>query len=223
MANRFLSFVWIVVLAVGVDGVPTTTSSTTTSSTACPTVMQDRNPRLPQFHCNKPGYTTDQSFLINFVTYNGYKPCYDACLADSRCISFAYGDGSVEDEVSFQSTCMTFATTIDAKNFTAQAGSPTSYWNLKGCFNIPSGCSTSGVVFTRCPQVAVSWSLPVLDLYDDNRILRYSSYNHLSVGNLCHVDSRNTYKLCQKPLFRGPGQRDSRSCQLDSCWAAAFR
>lgn len=118
---------------------------TTTSSVACPTRPVYQNPRLPHYHCGTRGTVTDSGWLLSFQysPYGNLNACYDACLADKRCVSYA------EDDNSDPMVCMTYNKTVNELNFTKH-GYGMLFTNLRGCFAIPSGCSTNGVVRTPC-------------------------------------------------------------------------
>lgn len=84
------------------------------------------------FHCDIQGTTLDQRFLARFKSSTGdITPCFDSCLGDAKCISFAYNTTSA--------TCLTFAQTVNDKTFTRSNSSGVFYYNRKGCF-MPATC-----------------------------------------------------------------------------------
>jgi hypothetical protein len=98
---------------------------------ATPTVSHCENIPTPSatpkssFICNKQGTVQDQAYLGYFMA-SDIRPCYNYCLGDTYCTSFAYNTSD--------SYCRVFHEPIIGKNFTPSTSSGTFYYNKRGCF-----------------------------------------------------------------------------------------
>lgn len=116
------------------------------ATTPCPTTPITRATPAPQFHCGVEG-RVDSGYRQRFISPSrDQKSCYDACLADSKCVAFGFDTISV--------WCYTFSKTLDEKHYLYDPTTHVFYWNLRGCYYIPSGCSTTGVVSFSTASVA---------------------------------------------------------------------
>lgn len=94
----------------------------------------------PNYRCEERGFLLlgAQSISGFESPTSNYVGCYDACVANEQCVSFAFND--------LNKYCSLFDTGLSQKGFVPFPFSPVQVWNLQGCFDIAqqsgSGCPT---------------------------------------------------------------------------------